>query len=211
MKVKFNASVLRIILSVSLLLIIAGGILGFRAIYTQLVKIAQNTAEISTKATSGQEEVRKLQNAQLALKQNEAIAKKIRNMIATNINYTYQDQIVYALKALGASSNVKVTNVTFTSTSQLATPTPAPTAAVPTPTDPAAASSSIPADIKLTETTIAIESPLKYEDLLTFLHNIEQNTMAMKVSMVSLSGGGSGEGDKKLVSCETLKIGVYTR
>lgn len=204
-----NAQALRIVLIIALLLLIAGGTAGFLLIRVELVKKASETAEISARATNSQSRVQELKNAQTALLANEAVEKKVQNMIATNVYYTYQDQIVTTLKTLGDTANVKVTNVDFTTSTQLSASTPAPAAAAPG-AAPAAPINNIPGDVKLTQANITVSTPLQYDSLLKFLRYIEQNTMSMKVSKISLSKASDDKG-KMLVNCDVLTIGVYMR
>jgi len=211
MKHKLTASMLRIILIIILILLIAGGVTGFIFLRDALVKQAQEAAKISAEALSSQDKLQNLKDAQAMLAANEDVSR----MLATSIQYTYQDEIIRELKKLGDSAGVKVTNIDFMSTTPVTTPTPTnpSTAAQPdgATTGTPAQGTSIPSNVKLTQANITISTPLRYDNLLRFIRFVEQNTMTMKVSKLGLSSAGESEGDQILVNCDVLTVGVYTR
>jgi len=215
MKHKLTASMLRIILIIILILLIAGGVTGFIFLRDALVKQAQEAAKISAEALSSQDKLQNLKDAQAMLAANEDVEQKVSRMLATSIQYTYQDEIIRELKKLGDSAGVKVTNIDFMSTTPVTTPTPTnpSTAAQPdgATTGTPAQGTSIPSNVKLTQANITISTPLRYDNLLRFIRFVEQNTMTMKVSKLGLSSAGESEGDQILVNCDVLTVGVYTR
>lgn len=205
MNKKLSASTLRIILIIVLLLILAGGIAGFLFARSILVAQAVEVAKIGAQASTSQNKVENLQKALTELDANTAVENKVQDMVATGLKYTYQDQIVSALKTLGASAGVKVTNISFIDVKTIGgTATPA---AGSSPAAP-----SVAPDIKLTQASVTVATPLRYDDLLKFIHSIEQNTMTMKVSKLSISKSGDTKANNQmLVNCDVLTIGVYTR
>ena len=114
--------------------------------------------------------------------------------------------------ALRTSAGVKVTNIDFQSVTPVApaTPTDAVAAQDGTAATPGA-SASIPSYVQLTQANVTIATPLRYDNLLRFIKFVEQNTMTMKVSKLSLSSAGKSEGDSLLVNCDVLTVGVYTQ
>lgn len=208
MEQKITALTLRIILSIALLLLLIGGAVGFMFVRGILVAQATETAKVTAQASTSQNNVQNLQKALKELNENSATEEKVGAMIATNLKYTYQDQIVTTLKALGTSAGVKITNIGFEDPTKVsAAPTP--------PSGPSvapAAPSAVPADIKLTQANVSLATPVRYDSLLTFLHYVEQNTMSMKVSKLSISSAGdSKDTSQQTVNCDVLTIGVYTR
>lgn len=207
--VKITASTLRIILVCLLVILIAGGTAGFIFIKAKLAEKASEVASISTTVANSQDELQQLRRAQEELTANEDAEKKAEAMIAVSMKYTYQDQIIESLKQLGDSAGVKVTNIDFTSSSQVgASAAPASGQGAPA---PAPSASSIASDVKLTQASVALETPTRYDNLMRFLRYVEQNTMSMKVSKISMSSSGKDKSGHILVSCQTLTIGVYMR
>ena len=76
---KFSASTLRIILSIVLFLLIAGGITGFIFVRDTLVKQAKEAAQISAAASNSQDKLQNLKNAQAQLDENEDVEKKAKS------------------------------------------------------------------------------------------------------------------------------------
>lgn len=209
---KFSASTLRIILAIVLFLIIAGGVTGFVFIRDILVKQAQEAARDSATASNSQDKLQNLKNAQALIDANEDVEQKVYKMLASSGQYAYQEELLKELKKIGAPAGVKVTNIDYQSVTPVVAATPADAAGAQGST-PAApnASSGIPANVQLIQANVTISTPLRYDNLLRFIRYIEQNTLTMKVSKLSLSSAGKSEGDSLLVNCDVLTIGVYTQ
>jgi len=191
MKHKLTASMLRIILIIILILLIAGGVTGFIFLRDALVKQAQEAAKISAEALSSQDKLQNLKDAQAMLAANEDVEQKVSRMLATSIQYTYQDEIIRELKKLGDSAGVKVTNIDFMSTTPVTTPTPTnpSTAAQPdgATTGTPAQGTSIPSNVKLTQANITISTPLRYDNLLRFIRFVYRVQASPKVTRYLLT------------------------
>lgn len=209
---KFSASTLRIILSIVLFLLIAGGITGFIFVRDTLVKQAKEAAQISAAASNSQDKLQNLKNTQAQLDENEDVEKKVYKMLASNSQYAYQEKILEELKKIGTPAGVKVTNIDYQSVTPVVATAPSNATGVPdsTPATPSA-DSGIPANVQLIQANVTISTPLRYDNLIRFIRYIEQNTMTMKVSKLSISSAGKSEGDSLLVNCDVLTIGVYTQ
>lgn len=206
MKGKFSASTLRIILIITLLLLMAGGVAGFIFIRALLVEKANSTATVSAEAATSQEKLQNLRRAQATLDENKDVVKKAESMIATTQQYMYQDQIIEALIRLGKSADVSITSISFASTTPVEAAVPAgANAASPT------ATTGAPSGVNLTQVDVTLATPIKYENLLRFIRYVEQNTMTMKISSLNISKGDNAPAGQTLVNCDALTIGVYTR
>ncbi len=208
MRAKISAPVVSAILIACLLLIIAGATAGFLYVHGLLVQKADETARVTTESANSNEKINALKQEQAELKANAGVEKKVQDMLASNLQYTYQDQVVTALKAIASSANVSITNIDFTSAvAATGTSTPPPTSAA----GGAAAPITIPGGVTMKQVSITLASPLPYDNLILFLHYIEQNTMSMQVSKVSITGTGVSKDGKTLVSCDSLTLGVYMK
>ena len=205
MHAKVSTPVLSAILIAVLLLIIAGATAGFLYVHGLLLQKADETAQVTTESANSNAKINALKQEQAELKANADVEKKVQDMLATSLQYTYQDQVVSALKAIASSANVTITNIDFSSavaaTGTTTTPTPG----------AATAPVTIPGGVTMKQVSITLGSPLPYDNLILFLRYIEQNTMSMKVSKVSITGTGKNKSGQTLVSCDTLTLGVYMR
>lgn len=205
MERKLNASTLRIVLVITLLLLVTGGIVGFLYVRQELIKSAIETAKVSAVASTSQSSVNVLKKELSDLTANKDVEEKVRKMVATGLKYTYQDQIVESLQALAGTTGVKINNINFQAATSLGAPTAAaPTAGVATPTV-------VPGGVTLTQATVTLATPVRYDSLVRFVRAIEQNTMTMKVSKLTISATSDDKDSKQMVNCDMLTIGVYMR
>lgn len=210
MRTKISASVLSIILVAALVLLIAGATAGFIYVRGILLQKANDTAAVTTESANSNTQITVLKQEQAALNENAAVEQKVQSMVATGIKYTYQDQVVDALKAIAGSANVTITNIDFTS-SLTGTSTGTSTPTTGSIGSGAAAPLAIPGNVTLKQVNVTLASPLSYDNLMHFLRDVEQNTMSMKVARVSITGTGKTQGGSTLVNCDALTIGVYMR
>jgi hypothetical protein len=197
---KLTAINLRLMLSVSLFLIAAIGVIGF--IYAQgyLRTVAIDTSHSVVDANASQDNLQTLQKIQKTLADDKDVIDRTNSIVADNQSYQYQDQIISDINSYAAKAGIVVTNLDFTAAVAAAAPA---TAAAGTKATPGAQ----PAGVKATSVTVTLNNPVGYNNLLLFIRSIEQNLTKMQISRVSLSKGT----DSNTVTSDTLAIEVYIK
>lgn len=205
---RINATKLRIMLMVALVLVTLLGVGVFYLGYTYLSKIATETGERVASARESDSTIQRLETLQkeLALKKDDVV--RASQVTADSENYAYQDRLVNDLTEYARRANVTIKNISFTNQAQ------SPTSAAPATgentapgiTSDTPVSVSPPASLKKATVDITLESPLNYRDLLNFLHYIEQNLTKLKVSKVVLTKN-VGEN----VTIDILNLEVYLK
>ena len=205
---------LRVILSVTMILIIllAFGIWQFG--YHKLKGVAANVASTNQQANASQDSLTKLQSLQKQLDEHQDTAKKAAEIVATSQGYHYQNQITEDLERCAADAGVSIESYTFSSDSSSGGATSG-TSSTPTttPTTPATGGTSqstsggskLPSvsGLKTVTETVSLKSPLSYNNYLRFLYDIQQNSLKMQVTGLSLSQGADG------LSSQDLTIQAY--
>lgn len=205
---KLTAPRLRLILSISLLVIIGigGGI--FQYGQRQLSSTAHTVAETGSQAEASQNDIQRLQTVQQQLQQDADVVQSASDIVAESKSYQYQNQIVTDLNSFAESAGVTITNITFTSSSSSPTPTSgsAPlNAGTPDKMLPGQPSTPSATTLKTVSATISMQNPVNYSSFLQFTHDIEQNLTKMQLQSLSLASSAGN-----LVSND-LTIQVYIR
>ena len=205
---RLTATTLRLILASSLILAIAGAAIIFTLASTRLKEVATTVSHKVADAEASQNSLTNLKKIEAFLAEHQDTVTRANDIVAESKSYEYQDQIIFDLKAYAASAGVKITNFDFTSGNSAAPTTPAAGAATATPAEGAEAATATAAPaVKSTSVSIALESPIRYENLLRFVKAIEQNLTKMQISAITLSKGTTND----QVTTDTLSIEVYIR
>lgn len=193
-----SASLLRWILLATIILIVLAGASVFYFAYTQLEKTASETGERVATARESEDTLQRLQSLQAELESKREIINTTSSVMADSQNFAYQDRIINDLTIYASRANLSIKNISFAAA-------PATTATAPVTTDgsppPAAA-----AGMKKATVDITLESPINYQNLLNFLHYVEQNLTKLKVNRVVMT---KSDGDN--VSIDILNLEVYIR
>lgn len=215
-KAKLTAPRLQLILCISMLLIVIIGVALFQVGQKQLSGVAHTVAEAGAAADASQNDLQRLQDTQLQLKQDADVVKSVSDIVAESKNHLYQNQVINDLTRFAASSGVTITNIAFASPTvgakQATTTTPTATAPA-SPTTPALGGALSPtaggavgaAGVTPVSETISLKGPINYSSFLQFLHDIEQNLTNMQLQSISLSSSTSG------LTSNDLTIQVYIR
>ena len=166
-------------------------------------------SHVSEDATTSGNDVSILKNLQKKLDENQVNIERTQSIVAESQAYEYQPIIVKDLNNFAARSGITIGSFVFDSGSagKVASPTASPTgAAGVAASSPAAPTAGIPG-LKTTSVSITLTPPTKYENLLNFIHDIEQNLTKMQIASVSLTKGATPEE----VSTNALLIEVYIR
>lgn len=194
-RTELTATTLRIILSASLFLIAAIGIVGFSYAKSYLKTVAIDTSHTVVDANASQDNLQTLQRIQKILAADQDVIARTNSIVADSQSYQYQDQIISDLNSYATKAGISITNLDF-SAAATASPTGSPATATPQPTG-----------VKSTSVTVTLSNPVGYNNLLTFVRSVEQNLTKMQISRVSLSKGI----DKNTVTSDALTIEVYIK
>lgn len=191
---KVNAVLFRLILSVLLFVIAAIIIVAVSFSNTKLKEYSTQVSQAASDASASQNSLQNLQKMKQELDSQKGAVDKAASIVADSQKYQYQDQIIKDLNDYAAASGLTITNFSF------ATAT-APTA----PVAGAAPAIATPSGVKSTSASITLKTPVRYVNLLQFIHAIEQNVTKMQISRISLS---KGETPSEVVT-DALEIQVY--
>lgn len=192
-----RASSLRLILTLSLFVVTALTGLGFSFWVDVLKADAVETSKQQAAAINSQSDVQTLQHIQSELEHNKAVVERASSIVAESQSYQYQDQIIKDITDYAGRSGIGITNIDFADT-KVTAPSAAPQQ--PQSTTPA------PTGVKSTSVSITIKNPVDYNNLLRFIHSIEQNLTKMQISRIGLSKETTGN-----ISSDALTIEVYVR
>ncbi len=207
---------LRVILSVAMVLLFLAGGGVFYLGYTQLSETAAEVGEQVATAKQSESTIQRLETLQSELESKKDVVSRVSQVTADSQNYAYQDRLVNDLTVYANRANLTIKNISFSSqTASGGGGVPTPEAA-PNPDGAAADEGQIPgatgtppaagASLKTATVDITLESPVNYEDLLNFLHYIEENLTKLKLSRVVLT-----KSDADSVTIDVLNLEVYLK
>lgn len=200
---------LRLILSVTLLLLAILGTGLFMFGYSKVDEFAKQAQETATQASTSNNSLQDLIATKKTLETNSEVIDRAAKLAAESQSYIYQDQIIQDINQFAAEAQLSVANITFTeatTTATAATPAPAATTDV----TGGGATATTPTGIKSMTATVSLKNPIDYNKMLTFLNLIEQSLFRMQVSQIGLSKA-TGDGGANDVTSDTLTIEVYIR
>lgn len=200
---RLNAVTLRMILSASLLLIIAIAATIVYFANTQLREVATTVSHKEADAEASENAVQTLKQIQSRLKKEENTIARVNSIVADSKSYQYQNQIISDLNDYASKANITITNLDFSASNAATTPA---TPAAPATPD-ATASQPLTGGLKSTSVSVTLANPVDYNNLLRFIRLIEQNLTKMQISKVNVSK----EASSNSVNTETFTIEVYIR
>jgi len=198
-----TASQLRIILIGSIIGIVAISGIGFYFLQGELTKYAVHVSHVSEDAATSGSDISVLKNLQKQLDQNKLNIERTQSIVAESRSYEYQPVIVKDLNTFAARSGITIASFVFDSGTTGKAPTPGAAATGAAGTGQAAPISGL----KSTAVSITLQPPTKYENLLNFIHDIEQNLTKMQIASISLTKGTTAQE----VATNALLIEVYIR
>lgn len=208
-----SATTLRYILVACLFLIIAAMAAGFYFVHGQLQVFAKDVADTQAEAKTSDAKLNNLMQLEKQLKKHEATVKKSEQIVAESQSYMYQNQVIEDLTTYASRTGISIMSFSFQSAENATGGTDATTAppaidnsSATTDTKPSETQQSSPS-VRNTIVSIRIASPVRYVNLLHFMHLIEENLTRMQITEFSLSGGDSAD----FVSTDSFNIEVYIR
>ncbi len=201
MKKGLTASSARIVLALFLLIILAAMVAGSYFAYSFLSTTSKEVADMQTEASAVDMKIQNLLKLKDQLEKNPVATKKAEQIVAESKSYQYQNQIINDLSIYAAKANVPIQSFTFqdssTSSAKSSSSSSQTTTKKPTSVN----------GVKSITVSIQLGDKVPYNNLLHFLHLVENNVTRMQISGVSISRGEQrGE-----VSAQSLELGVYVR
>jgi len=201
MKKGLTASSARIVLAMFLLIILAAMVAGSYFAYSFLSTTSKEVADMQTEASAVDMKIQNLLKLKDQLEKNPVATKKAEQIVAESKSYQYQNQIINDLSIYAAKANVPIQSFTFqdssTSSAKSSSSSSQTTTKKPTSVN----------GVKSITVSIQLGDKVPYNNLLHFLHLVENNVTRMQISGVSISRGEQrGE-----VSAQSLELGVYVR
>ena len=197
MKKVLNASIMRIIMTLLLIVILAAMIGAVTFAYSFLSKASEDVGKMQNEAVAIDSKIQNLLVLKDQLDKNSDIAKKAKNIVSESKMYQYQNQIVQDLSTYADRAGVPIRSFTFQSDSKNSAQSPAAKKKINTG----------PAGIKSTFVSIQLGEKIDYVRFLHFLNLIEKNVTRMQLSGVAISRAP----DSREVSVQEFEVKVYTR
>jgi hypothetical protein len=195
-----TAQKLRVLMIVSMLVLIILASAGFLFIRNQLTTYAEQVRSSTAKANSSTENLATLEVLKSQLAEDADTVQRTKSIVADSQSYAYQDQIIKDINTYAQRSNVGVSGYTFNTAAGAS-------AAATTPTATGKAATPAVSGLKSVSVAVNLKSPVKYSNIMNFIHSIEQNLTKMQLAGVSLSKDPTS-GD---ITVSTLTLEVYTR
>ncbi len=198
------AVTMRIVFTLSLVLILVGmgGVVYFG--YTMLQGTAEEVSKIQTEAKAVDAKVQNLARLEKEMEKYKDSVAKAQQLVAETQQYQYQNQIINDLTAYANKSGVGIAGFTFTSGSAGAKSNSGSSGTSGTNNSSGSNSAAGPKSMKV---SVRLNEKTDYMALLRFMHLIEQNLTRMQIASVSMSKTeGTGQ-----VNTQTLEVEVYVR
>lgn len=207
MKIKksLSARTFRLLLLVILLLVIAGAVASFYFTHGILKEYALTTNKLNQEATASEQNLQNLQTIRSYLDSHEEEVERAKNVVAESKLYGYQDTLVRAISSIARKNGVRVESFSFSDGSS-GTTSPQSTPQTTAPTDGSTAAPTAANDVKLVN--ITLRSPIRYENLLRFIYQIEQNVTRMQITGISLAAEEEGS---RNVTTDVFTVQVYVK
>ena len=194
-----TAQKLRLLLIVSIALLLAAAGVGFWFAHKQLVSFAEEVRKVTATATASTDELSTLQSLKRLLAEDADTVERTKNIVAESQDYTYQDQIIKDINTYANRAGVTILSYEFGTRTQ---------------TGGQASSGASPlggakpvAGLKTVGVSVSIKSPVKYTNIMNFIHYIEQNLTKMQLAGISLTKDQQSDN----ITANSFNIEVYTR
>ena len=197
MKKVLNASIVRIVLSLLLLIILSAmvGLVIFA--YSFLSKTSEEVGKMQTEAIAVDAKIQSLLASKSQLDRNSDTVTKAKNIVSESKLYQYQNQIIKDLNTYADRAGIPIKAFSFQNE---------PTTSAKT-TKSSKRTPASPAGVKSTFVSIQLGDHIDYTKFLHFLSLIEKNVTRMQLLGVSISRGANNHE----ISIQSLEVKVYTR
>lgn len=196
---KLSASILRILLSLSLVAILAAGITGFIYAHQQLNGFAADISKMKVDAESSTSNLQKLRQVESDLATYDDVKATINQLRAPGEFPEFR--VIDEITKIAGRNNIPIESYSYedssADTAQSGT-TEQPPAATPTPSSPSpeSATPSAPtASSKTISLTINFGTITSYNQYLQFLYDVEHNIPKMRINSVGINNGSAASDD----------------
>lgn len=187
-------------LSFVMVIVVGLGVAGFIYSKNLLQNEAQETAKISAKAASSNEEIQSLTSAQVVIDKNKDVELKAANLASDSTSYLYQNRITTDISSIASRAGVEVDGIDFATTSAAATATTTPPV-----------TSILTGGVRETTFNVTVKNPVRYDKLMAFIRYIEQNSNKMQISKVSITSIAGAQNGAGMVTSDIFTVSVYVR
>lgn len=197
-----SASRLRIVLSITLLLLIATGIAIAVIGINYIQDYARDVNETVISADNRSNDTNQLTQDIAEYNKNTEAVQLAEDIVAKRESYQYQDDAYKDLLSIARRAGVSIRQYTFSDSD----PSLGSNSGAQSVSQPSSSESSL----RPSYITITLASPVDYANFLNFLHYMEQNLIKMQIKKVSLSAA-SRDGTSDAVVADELIIEVFTK
>ena len=201
-----SASRLRIVLSITLVLLIGAGIAVAIVGITRIQDYARDVNETVVTADNLSTDTNQLKRDIAEYKKSTEAVRLAEEVVAKRESYQYQDDAYKDLLAIAKRAGVSIRQYTFSDSD----PTVSATAGSQIANAPAPQSASGIIELRPSYIAFTLTSPVNYTSFLNFLHYMEQNLIKMQIKKVSLSSAFR-DGVNGAVVTDELVIEVFTK
>ena len=207
-----NATMLRLLLSISIPVVVAlasaGFLFGLGILKGYAVEVSHK--KVDAEASNGK--IKALEKTKDELDRNSDVLNKI-GLLKSDSEFP-EFRIVDEIKKIAANNNLIIDSFTYANSAASAGETPA-TGGVAAPTGGAAVTPATPAagatsGAKTVSLSVTLKSPLSYEDFLQFTYDIEQNLPKMKLTGITISTGSGQTTENKTSDPTQVSVGAIT-
>lgn len=203
---KLTATKLRVLLSLTMVLIVAGAVGGFHYARTVLSQYAVDVSHKKVDAEASSGNISALQKLKEELAANQDVVAKAK-LLKSDSEFPEFD-IVEDVTKYANRNGLTIVSFDFgdgsSGTTGSAGTTPAP-GATPGTTAPSTQSKASGSTVSI---SVTLKTPVNYANLLQFMHDLDQNLPKLKLQGIGLSGGAKSSSD---VNVQAIVIQMYTR
>lgn len=195
-----SAQKLRALMIISIVTLIIVACVGFYFVRDLLDSYAAQVRETSAKASASSQNIAILESLKTQLSQDADTVNRTKSIVAESKSYAYQDQIIADINRYAARSGMTIASYGFDT--KLASSPSVSGASAPIAT-------AKPANgLKSTNVSVTLKTPVKYTNIVSFVHALEQNLTKMQLAGISLSKDSTSATD---LSVSALNLEVYIR
>ena len=202
-----TAPKLRLILIATIVLLIIAGGFGFVFAREQLIKRAADVAVATASEKESKKNKDALRSIEAKLKDNHDEVKRTSEIVAPLENFEYQVRIIKDVQAYAAKAGVTIRGFSFTSDTSAASSASGTTSGSAAAASGTAATSPAISGLKKVTTTVELESPIAYKNVMNFLYYLENNLTKMQLQGVSLTRDPA----KSEITAGALNLEVYVK
>lgn len=196
-------SLLRLLLSISMILVASGTVVGFVFVQKQLSAYAVEVSHIKVDASGSKQSLTTLQTLEKELERNQDVILKATSL--KHVSDLPQFQAIEDVQNHAKANNLQLKNVTFSSNEAApATTGAAPATSTPATTPPATQSDGI--NITFTLADGLNDGSVNIDEFLNFLYDIEHSIPKLQVQGIGVAGKGSTR-----VTVEPITVKMFTK